>query len=289
MARTHIAIRWLASSFGAGLLIAVMASGAAASTGGTSAGSGTVGIPVQTTISTTVGTITFAPTTVVDGQKTIASGMLSSADAGEPVSLELESAAGVWEVVATKLVAANGSFAISWRASVVGQFTARVVTGALASSIVSVSTPETPLLVVKSVLATWYGPGLYGNHTACGEKLTKHILGLADRKLPCGTPVTVFYEGHSITVPVIDRGPYSNGATFDLTSATAEALGITETVDVGYTEQRGKKMVATNWYPPGTTGPSGITGPSGVTGASGSSGSSGSSGATDSGGAQAPS
>ena len=276
MARTHIAIRWLASSFGAGLLIAVMASGAAASTGGTSAGSGTVGIPVQTTISTTV--VVMA-----------ASGMLSSADAGEPVSLELESAAGVWEVVATKLVAANGSFAISWRASVVGQFTARVVTGALASSIVSVSTPETSLVVVKSVLATWYGPGLYGNHTACGEKLTKHILGLANRKLPCGTPVTVFYEGHSITVPVIDRGPYSNGATFDLTSATAEALGITETVDVGYTEQRGKKMVATNWYPPGTTGPSGITGPSGVTGASGSSGSSGSSGATDSGGAQAPS
>jgi rare lipoprotein A len=285
MARTHIAIRWLASGFGAGLLVAVLASGAAASTGGTSAGGGggTVGTPAPTGITTTLGTITFAPTTVVDGQKTTATGMLSSADAGEPVSLELESTAGVWYVVATKLVAANGSFSISWRASVVGQYTARVVTGALASSIVSVSTPEAPLVVVKSVLATWYGPGLYGNHTACGEKLTKHILGLADRSLPCGTPVTVFYEGRSITVPVIDRGPFSNGATFDLTWATAEALAITETVDVGYTAQKGKKMVATNWYAPGSTGPSGTTG------ASGASGPSGASGATNSGGAQAPS
>jgi rare lipoprotein A (peptidoglycan hydrolase) len=124
---------------------------------------------------------------------------------------------------------------------------------------------------------------LYGNHTACGEKLTKHILGVADRTLPCGTAITLFYGANIVTVPVIDRGPYANDATFDLTHATAEALGITETVHVGYIAERGKKIAATNWYAPGSTGPAGTTGASGTSGVSGASGSSGS------GGAQAPS
>lgn len=276
MARMHIAIRLLVSGFCSSLLMAVMAAGATAGTGGTNAGAGAVGKPAPATVGATLGTITFAPATVVHGQKTIASGTLSAADADQSVSLELEGQTGVWDVVATKKVAADGSFSIGWRASVVGQFTARVVTGALASSLSSVSTPLTTLLVVKAVIATWYGPGLYGNRTACGETLTKHILGVADRTLPCGTPITLFYEGRTITVPVIDRGPYANGATFDLTHATAEALGISETVDLGYVAQRGKKIAATDWYAPGTTGASGASGVSGATGAS------------NSGGAQAP-
>jgi uncharacterized membrane protein YgcG len=283
MARIHIAIRWLVSGSCASVLMAVLATGAAASTGGTSAGTGSVGQPAPAAVGATLGTITFAPATVAHDQKTVASGMLSPADAGQSVSLELEGQPGIWDVVATKTVAADGSFAISWRASVVGQFTARVVTGALASSFSSVSTPQTTLLVVKAAVATWYGPGLYGNHTACGEKLTKHILGVADRTLPCGTAITLFYGANIVTVPVIDRGPYANDATFDLTHATAEALGITETVHVGYIAERGKKIAATNWYAPGSTGPAGTTGASGTSGVSGASGSSGS------GGAQAPS
>jgi hypothetical protein len=221
MARIHIAIRWLVSGSCASVLMAVLATGAAASTGGTSAGTGSVGQPAPAAVGATLGTITFAPATVAHDQKTVASGMLSPADAGQSVSLELEGQPGIWDVVATKTVAADGSFAISWRASVVGQFTARVVTGALASSFSSVSTPQTTLLVVKAAVATWYGPGLYGNHTACGEKLTKHILGVADRTLPCGTAITLFYGANIVTVPVIDRGPYANDATFDLTHATA--------------------------------------------------------------------
>ena len=52
---------------------------------------------------------------------------------------------------------------------------------------------------------SWYGPGLYGNGTACGQKLTKVLVGVAHRTLPCGTLVTFRYKGVTLTVPVIDR------------------------------------------------------------------------------------
>jgi peptidoglycan lytic transglycosylase len=72
--------------------------------------------------------------------------------------------------------------------------------------------------------ATWYGPGLYGRHTACGQLLTAHTLGVAHRSLPCGTTVKFTYRGRSIVTQVIDRGPYSKGNSWDLTLAAAEAL-----------------------------------------------------------------
>jgi rare lipoprotein A len=83
-------------------------------------------------------------------------------------------------------------------------------------------------------IATWFGPGFYGNKTACGQTLTPGVVGVANRTLPCGTLVKVTYKGHSLTVPVLDRGPYSHiGADWDLTSGAATALGITETVRIG--------------------------------------------------------
>jgi rare lipoprotein A (peptidoglycan hydrolase) len=76
--------------------------------------------------------------------------------------------------------------------------------------------------------ATWYGPGLYGNHTACGRLLTPHTMGVAHRNLPCGTTVKFVYRGRSIVTQVIDRGPYSKGNAWDLTLAAAEALDFDE-------------------------------------------------------------
>jgi rare lipoprotein A (peptidoglycan hydrolase) len=83
-------------------------------------------------------------------------------------------------------------------------------------------------------IATWFGPGFYGNTTACGQTLTPGVVGVANRTLPCGTLVKVSYNGHSVVVPVLDRGPYSHiGADWDLTSGAAQALEITETVRIG--------------------------------------------------------
>jgi rare lipoprotein A (peptidoglycan hydrolase) len=84
----------------------------------------------------------------------------------------------------------------------------------------------------KSAVATWFGPGFYGQQTACGQTLTPATVGVANRKLPCGTLVKVTYHGKPLTVPVVDRGPYANGAAWDLTAAAAQALGIEETVHV---------------------------------------------------------
>ncbi len=82
-------------------------------------------------------------------------------------------------------------------------------------------------------IATWFGPGFYGKQTACGQTLTPGVVGVANRTLPCGTLVKVTYQSHSLTVPVLDRGPYSHSASWDLTAGAAEALGITETVRIG--------------------------------------------------------
>jgi rare lipoprotein A (peptidoglycan hydrolase) len=84
----------------------------------------------------------------------------------------------------------------------------------------------------KAQVATWFGPGFYGRQTACGQTMSPVIVGVANRTLPCGTLVLVNYRGHQLTVPVIDRGPYTHGATWDLTWGAASALTITETVRV---------------------------------------------------------
>jgi peptidoglycan lytic transglycosylase len=71
---------------------------------------------------------------------------------------------------------------------------------------------------------TWYGPGLYGRRTACGERLLRTTQGVAHRRLACGTRVTLYANGRSTTVPIIDRGPRVRGVTWDLTAATARSL-----------------------------------------------------------------
>lgn len=65
---------------------------------------------------------------------------------------------------------------------------------------------------------SWYGPGMYGARTACGVTLTKTVMGVASRTLPCGTKVTFRNpsNGKTVTVPVIDRGPYVSGRIFDM-------------------------------------------------------------------------
>ncbi len=73
--------------------------------------------------------------------------------------------------------------------------------------------------------ATWYGPGFWGNQTACGMVLSPTVIGTAHKKLPCGTQVTFNHAGRTVTATVIDRGPYRRGYAWDLTKKTAKRLG----------------------------------------------------------------
>jgi rare lipoprotein A (peptidoglycan hydrolase) len=87
--------------------------------------------------------------------------------------------------------------------------------------------------VANSGIATWFGPGFYGQKTACGQTLTPSVVGVANRTLPCGTLVKVDYHGQTLVVPVLDRGPYAdNGASWDLTAGAASALDISGTVRI---------------------------------------------------------
>ncbi len=73
---------------------------------------------------------------------------------------------------------------------------------------------------------SWYGPGLYGHRTACGYTLTQTIRGVAHRSLPCGTRITFRNpaNGRQVTVPVIDRGPYVSGRTWDMSAGLCAYL-----------------------------------------------------------------
>ncbi|HEY4915799.1 MAG TPA: septal ring lytic transglycosylase RlpA family protein [Solirubrobacteraceae bacterium] len=123
--------------------------------------------------------------------------------------------------------------------------------GSSAPSASSGSTPAAPSTHPGGI-ATWFGPGFYGKQTACGQTLTPAVVGVANRTLPCGTLVSVTYDGHSLTVPVLDRGPYGHHASWDLTSGAAQALGITETVRIA-TQIVGKTTnTPTLGLPPGS-------------------------------------
>ena len=86
-------------------------------------------------------------------------------------------------------------------------------------------------------LASWYGPSLYGNRTACGLILRSSTQGVAHKSLACGTLITFSYRGRTITVPVIDRGPFTGSRVWDLTEASARDLGLTS-AGVDYVEWR---------------------------------------------------
>jgi rare lipoprotein A (peptidoglycan hydrolase) len=85
--------------------------------------------------------------------------------------------------------------------------------------------PSSPGSWTTYKAATWYGPGFWGKSTACGTLLTKTTIGVAHKRLPCGTTVTFSYAGRSLTTTVIDRGPHRKGYAWDLTKKTAKRVG----------------------------------------------------------------
>jgi rare lipoprotein A (peptidoglycan hydrolase) len=103
-------------------------------------------------------------------------------------------------------------------------------TGGVVSS--PTASPSAPRAPRKGTVATWFGPGFYGQRTACGQMLTPSLLGVANRTLPCGTLVSITYRRRRLTLPVIDRGPYANGAQWDLTFGAARALGMADTARI---------------------------------------------------------
>jgi hypothetical protein len=128
-----------------------------------------------------------------------------------------------WRTVATDHTDQRGRFSMRVRRNGIGSHALRLRFGGDAANAAARRTVR--LNVYRVAHASWYGPGLYGGHLACGGTLTPGTLGVAHKTLPCGTKVTFRYGGRSVTVAVVDRGPYVGGRDYDLTAATAQRLG----------------------------------------------------------------
>jgi rare lipoprotein A len=157
-----------------------------------------------------------------------------TAPAGATVTVErFDDAAQTWVAVASATAAADGSYLATWRGDRVGQHRVRAVLASSGQAVAASATPEVAVTVHRPAVATWYGPSFYGRRTACGQRMSRTLLGVAHKRLPCGTQVAVLYNGRRITVPVVDRGPFANDAHWDLTAATAQALRFEHTDRVG--------------------------------------------------------
>ena len=166
------------------------------------------------------------------GKKVRFRGAVERRFAGRKVVVQyLDPTAQAWARLARTTVKQDGTFVARWKPRHVGQFRTRALIGGEART--ASASPELALNVFRPAVATWYGPGFYGNTTACGIELTEETIGVAHRSLPCGTNVAVRYGATTIVVPVIDRGPYSGEAKWDLTAGAANLLGFTHTDRIG--------------------------------------------------------
>jgi rare lipoprotein A len=186
------------------------------------------------TVSATAGGITLdtRASALLRRQLTF-SGNAPRADAGKTIEIERlgHETGWAWAQTVIATVAHNGSFSAVWDTNHIGQFSIRALVEGAARA--ASAAPMVTVTVYLPAIATMYGPGFWGDRTACGEKLKKSMIGVANRTLRCGEKVSLYYRGRTMIVPVIDRGPYANGANWDLTEATDKALGIPGTATIG--------------------------------------------------------
>jgi hypothetical protein len=170
----------------------------------------------------------------VVGKDIVARGTMPGGARREVVLQRLDERRG-WRNVARTKVRTTERFEVAWHANRSGAISLRAVLARRGrTAAAGSSTPIAKVNVYRPGLATFYGPGFYGKQTACGQTLTPDLHGVAHKRLPCGTLVAVMYAGREIVVPVVDRGPYNGDYAWDLTQATADALGFTGAGEIGY-------------------------------------------------------
>jgi rare lipoprotein A (peptidoglycan hydrolase) len=155
------------------------------------------------------------------------------APAGRNVLIERLDGENGWVAEQFVVAGADGRFTATWKPTRSGRHRMRASVEGEAVAAATGESPEIDVTVYRPAMATWYGPGFYGRRTACGQKMTRRLLGVAHKKLKCGTKVSLYYEGETITVPVVDRGPFRKGHAWDLTYAAAQRIGFTYTDRIG--------------------------------------------------------
>ncbi|MBV9817562.1 MAG: RlpA-like double-psi beta-barrel domain-containing protein [Solirubrobacterales bacterium] len=154
---------------------------------------------------------------VLGGQAVQVRGWLLPGRPGRRVSLQARQG-GKWQTLAMARTGAAGRFVLRYVAGAAGQERVRVrfagdrLEGGSAAALGQMT-------VYREAGASWYNDG--GN-TACGFHAR---YGVANRTLPCGTQVSLRFNGRTVTATVDDRGPYVGGRDWDLNQNTAAALG----------------------------------------------------------------
>lgn len=186
-------------------------------------------------------------------------GRFDAALVGRAVRLQRKTPANRWATIATSRVRKAGAFAVSWRTQAARNHDLRLQllassrsghTTVSAAGRAARSSSPLRVAVVGQSRATWFGPGFYGSKTACGLKLTTAVEGVAHRTLPCGTQVEVRLGGRTEVLPVIDRGPFANGADFDLTKNVADRIGLTGVSTIQWVERSDLPRISTPYRAP---------------------------------------
>jgi rare lipoprotein A len=175
-------------------------------------------VPAHTSLS-----VTRTELNVLEGHTTSVTGKLLGDPAGLPGREVLLQALGShgWRTLAHTRTGAEGRFRLRYMPLQTASEQVRLRFAGDAEDLVA-HRRLGRLNVYRLAEASWYGGG---GELACGGELTSATMGVANKTLPCGTEVTLRYDGRSVRVAVIDRGPYVAGREFDLTEATKQALG----------------------------------------------------------------
>ena len=175
-------------------------------------------------------TFDIEPNDVKFGREITLAGEIQPAVEGRTLRIEKRDEKGEWRLL-KRVDAGDGVYRRFYEPDVRGRRELRLIFPG--DELNAGTRRKQRLWIYRRAEATWYGPGLYGNTTACGQTLRKKTLGVAHRTLDCGTRVDFLYRGRTITVPVIDRGPYGD-SDWDLTEATKERLHFEGRDEVGY-------------------------------------------------------
>jgi rare lipoprotein A len=248
-ANTHVAILLALSglALAAPALVKAASAGTSLSGGASLGGSQSAGGSVQSagnplvqpgnaTVTATGGGITVETrASAILRSRLRFSGYVGAGTAGDTVEIERRGRETRWAWAPTThgIASSNGAFTAVWPTNHIGRFAIRAIVEQGMSASAATASPTLTITVYRPSLATIYGPGLFGQRTACGQRLRPQTLGVANRSLRCGTPVAIYYGGRTLVVPVIDRGPYAHNADWDLTAATARALGVQGTATIG--------------------------------------------------------
>jgi hypothetical protein len=159
-----------------------------------------------------------------------AGGRVRPGTSGRRVTLERQTGKG-WQRVDRTRTTSAGDYRFRWKPPGLGTYALRARFRGDDSNRGDRAALDHRVVVYRKDHASYYGPGFYGETTACGQTLRRDTVGVAHKRIRCGTVVRFRYHGTTRRIPVIDRGPFIRGRRWDLTDAARRKLGFPKGTD----------------------------------------------------------